>query len=728
MSTKQYYVSGIFKCVTQMQVTQEMIKYLTKKRLTKVDLAPNEDGTSSRWRFATRVVTSNKEVDCINLKQLIRFAKDHGKIVFFWYVETTGSSGNAARAEVSTGEIAENVRGMIQYFVEGAQCMVTKNTYMKHGVANGTRGAMHSLTWEDARDFPGKLRNCVPGDLVQVHQPYSVNVSIPLKSANEFSTPDGDRGFSMIVPIVREAVSFTVVKYNRKTRKRGVKLRCYSHNVAPTFAMTFHKSQGQTLPLVVLHLHKHVGRALKGLQFEGLYVALSRVEFGSHIRVVFDDETGLKHLRNLKRPGNFGLWINNYCGQTGKWIPAGMDKLHKTKVQTALGKLRRVKKLECLTKRALVDLARILDVEVNKNATGASNKQEYINALYDSWVAQRGNNPSSVHRGSHSRESGNIKKNKPRRVVRGSKGRGKTPITPEKRLIRPRSKIITPSKIHYMTSNLDDSEVTIVRETNKRNLPKSKRRLVFTQSKQMQVSGTFSVRSQNSRIYQWTKVHGDGFCWVYAFLIATGLLTHNDFPNGDDGTYAPTDKAIKASRALAPYAFKDSPYNFPEFANGLCTGMGTYGGYRHYKNILNRMRPGFRFFVLDSTRQWIDCAIVVRNDRIHHTGPRRVPNIVEERETKITDFCENTQDFPNLLCYEHWSYDTTPRVKMIFDQTVVQRNEKWVKYHDSDVVVCWARADHFNALARVDGAEKTTKVFVQTAVHDPHKNARLFPS
>ena len=79
-----------------------MIKYLAKKRLTKEDLALNKDGTSSRWRFATRVVTSNKEVDCINLGQLIRFAKDHGKIVFFWYVETTGSNGNATRAELST--------------------------------------------------------------------------------------------------------------------------------------------------------------------------------------------------------------------------------------------------------------------------------------------------------------------------------------------------------------------------------------------------------------------------------------------------------------------------------------------------------------------------------------------------------------------------------------------------------------------------------------------------
>ena len=706
-----------------------MINYLTRKRLTKADLSPSEDGTSSRWRFATRIVTSNKEVDCINLRQLIRFAKDHGKVVFFWYVETTGATGNAARSELSTADIAEHVRGMVQYFVEGAPCMVTKNTYMKHGVANGTRGTMHSLTWEDDQDVPGKLHNCVPGDLVQVHQPYSVNVSIPLKSANEFSTRDSNGKFSMIVPIVREADSFTVVKYNRKTRKRGVKLRCYTHNVAPTFAMTFHKSQGQTLPLVVLHLHKHTGRALKGLQFEGLYVALSRVEYGSHIRVVFDDETGLNHLGNLKRPGNFDLWINNYCERTGKWKPEGLEQLRKKKVQTALDKLRRVKKLENLRKRDLVSLARILDVEVNRNATGGCNKPEYINALYDHWVAQRGNKSSSVHRGVHPRESGNIKNNQPRQVVRSSNGHEKTPITPQKRGIYPRSKITTPSKIHRMTGHSDNGEATVVRETNKRNQPKCKRRLVFTPSKQKQASGTptFSIRSQNNRIHQWTKVHGDGFCWVYAFLVATGLLTHSDFPNGDGGGKAPSEKAINQSRALAPYAFTNSPYEFPQFENGKISRMGTYGGYCHFKNILNRMRPGFRFFVLDSTRQWIECAIVVRNDRIHQTGLGLEQIIVAERETAITDFCETTTGFPNLLSYDHWSGDSRPRVKMIFDQAGERLDGNWVKYHPSDVVIYWAREDHFNALARIDSADKTAEVFVQTALDAQQSITRLFP-
>ena len=402
--------------------------------------------------------------------------------------------------------------------------------------------------------------------------------------------------------------------------------------------------------------------------------------------------------------------------------------MRKKQVQTARGKLRRVKKLEYLTKNELVDLARVLDVEVNKNAAGASNKPEYINALYDSWIAQRGKKSNSVQRGAQSIESAaSNTNNKSRRRVRRSNGRGKPPITPQKTDICLRTAITTPDKLRRTASHLGDSEAEAVQETSKRKRSKYKRRLVFPQSEQTRVSGKVSERSQNDGIHQWVKVHGDGFCWVYAFLIATGVLTREDFPNGDDGTCPPTERAIAASRALAPYAFTNSDFHFPKFTNGVCTGMGTYGGYRHYKNILNRMRPGFRFFVLDSARQWIDCAIVVRNDSIHRTASRLVPNIVAEGETKITDFCGNTQDFPNLLCYEHWQYDTTPRVKMIFHQTAVQANEKWLKYHDSDVVVYWARRDHFNALARIGGVDKTAEVFVQTSLYEAQKMTRVFP-
>ena len=58
--------------------------------------------------------------------------------------------------------------------------MVTKNTYMKHGVANGTAGSMHSLTWADSKYRPTVPRDYLPGQLIRVQQPYGINVELPV--------------------------------------------------------------------------------------------------------------------------------------------------------------------------------------------------------------------------------------------------------------------------------------------------------------------------------------------------------------------------------------------------------------------------------------------------------------------------------------------------------------------------------------------------------------------
>ena len=369
------------------------MQYLAKKRLRKADLTSQEEGKRSPWRFATRIVTSNKEVDAINKSQLIRFARENRKPVLFWQCQPTCTSGDKSFEDYASNMV-EGVRGMVQYFVEGAPCMITKNTYMKHGVANGTAGRMHSLTWESLRYAPHFSGDYVPGQLIRVEQPYAINISIPrAKKYNKNFSPcekmKKQQSSTMIVPMIRVSHDFQVIKYNRKTKQKGVRLRCYTHNVAPTFAVTFHKAQGQTIANVILHLHKHPGRALKRIQFQGLYVALSRVELGSNIRVVFDDINGLNHLYSLKRPQNFDLWVKNYCQRTGRWIQEGMKELRERKVATALSELKHINKLGDVTKNKLIALARVLDVTVEKSSTGALNKEQYGNALFDMWKKQR---------------------------------------------------------------------------------------------------------------------------------------------------------------------------------------------------------------------------------------------------------------------------------------------------------------------------------------------------
>jgi hypothetical protein len=384
-----------FSLCVCLQVTRNLIQYLQGARLRKNDMRRDKLQEPSPWRFAPRIVTSNKEVDTVNKSQLHRFARDHRKPVYFWQCRPTGTDGDTAICD-STACLADSVRGMTQYFVEGAPCMITKNTYMKHGVANGTTGTMHSLTWDDPSDKPVIPENYLPGQLIRVRQPYSVNVLLPVlpcKHVKKDSTTN-----MKIVPIIRTSYKFTVVKYNRKTKQRGRGLKCYTHNVTPTFAVTFHKAQGQTLDHVILHLHKHPGRSLKCLQFQGLYVALSRVECGSRLRVVFGDRGGLKHLYKLKRPKNFDLWINNYCKKTGKWKHQGMENLRQSELKAARQKLKRTDDLNALNKVELTNLTRVIDVEVQKSVKGFLNKQQYVNALYDVWIKERNSQKSRRQR------------------------------------------------------------------------------------------------------------------------------------------------------------------------------------------------------------------------------------------------------------------------------------------------------------------------------------------
>ena len=407
------------------------MQYLKDARLRKNDMNPCKDGKPSPWRFATRIVTSNKEVDVVNKSQLVRFARDHGKPVYYWQCEPTGSDGDCNIGD-NMSLIVDDVRGMIQYFVEGAPCMVTKNTYMKHGVANGTVGTMHSLSWQDPAYTPALSETYTAGQLVRVRQPYSINVALAVNNESEqedmtnthvkdssnqcenrkrctklltTNSSDNDTNYNnntdMVVPIIRKSHKFTVIKYNRKTKRPAKGLSCYSHHVAPIFAVTFHKAQGQTLTHVVLHLHKHPGRSLKGLQFQGLYVALSRVEQGSHLRVVYDEHHGLKHLYRLRRPKNFDLWINNYCDRSGQWKRQGLNDLREKKMQEVQKQLKRTENLVTLSKKTLINIARVMDIKVEKSSKGAINKEQYVNALYDVWINERKKNNESVGKRSY---------------------------------------------------------------------------------------------------------------------------------------------------------------------------------------------------------------------------------------------------------------------------------------------------------------------------------------
>jgi hypothetical protein len=210
---------------------------------------------------------------------------------------------------------------------------------------------------------------------------------------------------------------------------------------------------------------------------------------------------------------------------------------------------------------------------------------------------------------------------------------------------------------------------------------------------------------------KWVKVHGDGFCWIYAFLVAVTLLCQQDFPNGDSGSGAPSQRAIQLSRALAPYAFRqDIQFRIPQFDNDRCTGPGTYGGHHHFTRLLARIRPSFRFFVLDPTHKWIRYAAFLEGA---YTFADEIMRLFEPATSPHSHILEHKTGVPQL--------------KMVFSAEDHTSEGNTILCLNTDVVICWAREDHFNALSPGSRADAAVTRFVKSLAQQPSRVPELFP-
>ena len=328
------------------------IARLQNKKLVEADVR------REKWRFATRLFYTNDEVQAANHAQAVRYATEHGLPVIRWLKEPC-CDGTVE----GVGVLATQFPHLAGTYVQGAPCMVTKNTY--HGTANGTKGVAESLVFADASDAD-KLRegNWQPGGEIWVAQPNFIIVK-------------RDDGTS--VPIPRRDDDLIIRKWNRATRaKTTARFRSIAFLLA--FAATFHKFQGQTVPVVILHIDERT-------TFEMLNVAISRVRSGGDIRVVFHGPN-LRFLAKLRRPKDFDVWQKNFKAD-GTWKEDGMQAQRHEAIAKAHKTLASANKLQGLRLPQLKYLCITLDLVAAKNGMGVSNKPHYIEALTGVWLEQR---------------------------------------------------------------------------------------------------------------------------------------------------------------------------------------------------------------------------------------------------------------------------------------------------------------------------------------------------
>lgn len=313
--------------------------------------------------------------------QAVAFAKKYGVHVLRWVNPVRNCDDK--RYPVETIEAL--LPGAVQYFVLGAPANIIQNhNPVATGIVNGTRVLMHSLVWHNGYQWTPPV-DSKPGQIHDVPRPGYL-VVVRSTDGNVKSTfPQDKTRVQELIPLQLEPGEDHV---------QGVKLLYKAFPLDMGFAITYHKVQGQTMRQVILFLHERKTRQLAKLQWESLYVAMTRVKCGNDLRVCYRGShaqtsciRGLQHLTKLKRPELYDTWQAAY-DKFGYWDDRELKK-QAAKARHILRKT--LSKVTCLSRTSVSKLKKwcgVLDLHVGTKAgTTRRNKIQYLEALTPIWVA-----------------------------------------------------------------------------------------------------------------------------------------------------------------------------------------------------------------------------------------------------------------------------------------------------------------------------------------------------
>jgi hypothetical protein len=197
---------------------------------------------------ATHIVASNEERAAINILMATRFAKAKGLPIIAWYKSPTTTT---VITEEGLGYLYKQDHKLAHYFVKGAPCCILANINVNLLVANGTPGILHSLVLNPSSSTidESRIAAAATGEIIFLSDaPIAVNIwlnspqhqHMVQKWPREAKIP----GDTIVIPL--KETSTTTIKVG--TTK---KLTFNSFPFDLSFALTFHKAQGQTLKQVI---------------------------------------------------------------------------------------------------------------------------------------------------------------------------------------------------------------------------------------------------------------------------------------------------------------------------------------------------------------------------------------------------------------------------------------------------------------------------------------------
>lgn len=271
------------------------------------------------------VSPANLERNHISLPLLSGYASKRRERVTSWRLPATfaGTNRHVARTLATmTGrargdELNTDLNPELSaHFCPGAPVYLTHNTNPLLGLANGARATLYALEWpsEEIRRQALEFLQTHDGDVVLPVglEPSAVLVRPTLSEAMRAAWPahltlvPGD----VIVPvdILRERVTLTA-------GRKKVKVSVATPQFDLAFCSTCHKSQGGTFLRLIISLLDRPGMPSQH-DFHALYVLLTRVKHGDHLRVL-GQPWDLDFVENLRPPFALIAFFEGFDGTPG---------------------------------------------------------------------------------------------------------------------------------------------------------------------------------------------------------------------------------------------------------------------------------------------------------------------------------------------------------------------------------------------------------------------------
>ena len=210
------------------------------------------------------IVTTNKDRERINNDMLTKLLPNSKAYV----VSSIDQSTNVKNLPPISSKLPLTRTGQLEseiVFKEGAPVMITSNhreqKYKNNGIVNGSRGYIDSI--QSSKDNPDvaeviwvRFHDDKTGQLLRIDN----------RALLQQHKPKDDKA----VPIMKQKKQFSVKGSVKWLREQFPLTLCY--------AITAHKSQGQTLDQTIIDFSSQISRFGNG----SFYTALSRVKFGSN--------------------------------------------------------------------------------------------------------------------------------------------------------------------------------------------------------------------------------------------------------------------------------------------------------------------------------------------------------------------------------------------------------------------------------------------------------------